>query len=60
MEGAEPSDTVSVVDTTGNRVTASIPTGDGPTSVSVLPDGRQAFVTNLRAGTVRVLLTSAE
>ena len=44
-----------MIDTATNQVTATIPTGDGPTSVSVTPDGRRAYVTNLNDGTVRVL-----
>jgi len=35
-------------------VTASPPTGDGPTSVGVSPDGRRAYVTNLNSATVLV------
>jgi len=51
---------VSVIDTATNQVTATIPTGKGPTSVSVTPDGRRAYVTNLDDGTVRILDISAE
>ncbi|GAA3083628.1 hypothetical protein GCM10010464_54590 [Pseudonocardia yunnanensis] len=48
-------DTVSVVDTTANQVTATIPVGDGPTSIVVRPDGTQAYVTTLNSGTIVVL-----
>jgi YVTN family beta-propeller protein len=41
------SGTVSVVDTQTRTVTANIPT-DSPTSVAVLPNGRKAYVTNLK------------
>jgi serine/threonine-protein kinase len=44
-----------VIDTATNLVTARLPTGGAPTSVSVLPNGRQAYVTNLNEGTVRIL-----
>jgi serine/threonine-protein kinase len=40
-------------------VTARIPTGNSPTSVSVMPDGSRAYVTNLDDGTVRILDLSA-
>ena len=36
-------------------VTARIPTGKSPTSVAVDPSGRNAYVTNLRSGTLTVL-----
>ncbi len=52
------SPTVSVVSTTTNQVTATIPSVDGPTSVSVRPDGTQAYVTNLDTGTVLILDTA--
>ena len=38
-----------------NTVTATITTGDGPTSISVMPNGKRAYVTNLNDGTVRIL-----
>jgi len=40
-------------------VTATVPTGDAPTSVAVLPDGRRAYVTNLHDGTLTVLNLAA-
>ena len=36
-------------------VTARIPTGKSPTSVAVDPSGQNAYVTNLRSGTLTVL-----
>jgi DNA-binding beta-propeller fold protein YncE len=32
-----------------------VPTGQRPTSVAMAPDGRRAYVTNLRDGTVTIL-----
>jgi YVTN family beta-propeller protein len=40
------SSTVSVIDTTTNRVTATIPVGFGPSSVVITPDGHHGYVTN--------------
>ena len=48
-------DTVSVIDAATMTVTATVPTGDAPTSVAVLPNGRAAYVTNLHDGTLTVL-----
>jgi DNA-binding beta-propeller fold protein YncE len=36
-------------------VTATIPTGDAPTSIAVLPDGSQGYVSDLKGGTLTVL-----
>jgi len=44
-----------VIDTADNRVIAEIPAGKGPTSISVLPNGRQAYVTDENDGTIEVL-----
>jgi DNA-binding beta-propeller fold protein YncE len=44
-----------VIDTADNRVIAEIPTGKAPTSISVLPDGRQAYVTDENSGTIEIL-----
>lgn len=46
---------VSVIDTAGNRVIASIPAGKNPTSISVRPDGRQAYVADEGDDSVEVL-----
>ena len=48
-------DTVSVINAETFAVTATIPTGDAPTSIAVLPNGTQAFVSNLNSGTLTVL-----
>lgn len=37
---------VAVIDTTNNRVVATVPVGPGPNGMVVTPDGRRAYVTN--------------
>ena len=44
-----------MIDTADNRVIAEIPTGKAPTSISVLPNGRQAYVTDEGDGTIEML-----
>ena len=44
-----------MIDTVANKVTAEVPAGNAPTSISVLPNGRQAYVTNEGDGTIDVL-----
>jgi serine/threonine-protein kinase len=44
-----------VIDARTYQVTATIPTGNGPTSIAVLPNGRQAYVSNLDGVTLTVL-----
>jgi DNA-binding beta-propeller fold protein YncE len=44
-----------VIDTADNRVIATVPTGKAPTSISVLPNGRQAYVTDDGDGTIEIL-----
>jgi len=44
-----------VIDTADNRVIAEIPTGKAPTSISVLPNGLQAYVTDEGSGTIEIL-----
>ena len=51
----EKGNTVTVIDTADNRVIAEIPTGKAPTSISVLPDGLQAYVTDEGSGTIEIL-----
>src|SRR5262249_61752178 len=48
-------DTVSVIDTTSNTVTATIPVGDGPVGVAVSPDGSTVYVANFIDGAVSVV-----
>lgn len=50
-----PGRTVSVIDLTSFKVTASIPTGRGAHGVVVDADGRQAYVSNLYDNTVTVI-----
>ena len=47
--------TVSVINLDKRAVTATIPVGTSPTSITVTPDGGKAYVTNLDDGTVQVL-----
>jgi molecular chaperone DnaK len=44
-----------VIDARTNQVTATLPTGGSPSSIAVLPNGRQAYVSNLDSGTLTVL-----
>jgi YVTN family beta-propeller protein len=38
--------TVSVIDTSTNKVTATVPVGDDPHGVAVIPDGANVYVVN--------------
>ncbi|HEY1973064.1 MAG TPA: YncE family protein, partial [Pseudonocardia sp.] len=49
--------TVSVIDTATNNVTATITVGQSPTNVFVAPDGKHAYVTNISSDNVTVLNT---
>jgi YVTN family beta-propeller protein len=49
------SNTVSVIDTGGGAVTATIPVGARPVGVAVSPDGRHAYITNAASDTVSVI-----
>ena len=51
-------DTVSVIDTATNTVTATIAVGDTPRGVAVSPDGTRAYVTNADGDTVSVIDTA--
>jgi YVTN family beta-propeller protein len=51
-------DTVSVLNTASNTVTATIPVGFFPTGVAVSPDGRTVYVANENSGTVSVIDTA--
>ena len=52
------SNTVSVIATATNTVTATIPVGSVPCGVAVTPDGGTAYVTNGRDNTVSVIATA--
>jgi YVTN family beta-propeller protein len=51
------SDSVSVIDTATNRVTATILAGSRPFGVALTPDGRHAYVTNYGSSSVSVIDT---
>jgi DNA-binding beta-propeller fold protein YncE len=44
-----------VIDAATSQVTATIPTGESPTSIAVLPNSQRAYVTNVDSGTLSVL-----
>ena len=46
---------VTVIDTADNRVVGTVKTGKAPTSISVLPNGLQAYVTDENDGTIEIL-----
>jgi YVTN family beta-propeller protein len=52
-------DTVSVINTASNMVSATIPVGGGPLGVAVSPDGSTVYVTNNNADTVSVINTAS-
>ena len=47
--------TVTVIDTADDLVIDQIPTGKGPTSISILPNGHQAYVSDDNDGTIEIL-----
>jgi YVTN family beta-propeller protein len=49
------SNSVSVIDTTSNTVTATIPVGANPLCVAVAPDGHHAYITNTDSDNVSVI-----
>ena len=49
---------VSVIDTTTNTVTATIPVGVRPEGAAVSPDGSRVYVTNFFDNTVSVIATT--
>jgi YVTN family beta-propeller protein len=51
--------TVSVIDTSTNTVTATIPVGKGPFGVVFSPDGTRAYVTNQGDNTISVIDTAS-
>jgi YVTN family beta-propeller protein len=48
----EGSNTMSVINTRTDQVTATIPTGASPTSIAVLSNAKQAYASNLNSGTL--------
>ncbi len=52
------SNTVSVIDITTNKVTATVPVGISPWGVAVSPDGTKVYVTNWNSNTVSVIDTA--
>src|SRR5712692_2356931 len=52
------SNTVSVIDTATNTVTATVPVGEGPHGVAVHPAGTFVYVTNYASDTVSVINTT--
>jgi len=53
------SNTVSVIATSSNMVTATIPVGGAPIGVAVTPDGGNVYVTNAGSNDVSVIATSS-
>ncbi len=53
-------DTVTVFAIDDARPIVTIPVGDGPTGVAVLPDGTRAYVANTLAGTVSIIDTALQ
>jgi len=51
--------TVSVIDTASNTVTATVPVGNFPNGVAVTPDGAHVYVANVVDGTVSVIDTAS-
>ncbi len=51
------SDSISVIDTSADQVTATIPVGDGPSALAVTPDGERLYVMTA-AGVVEVVDTA--
>src|ERR1700726_3897461 len=51
---------LSVVDTSSDTVTATIPVGSRPYDAAVTPDGSQVFVANQGDGTVSVISTATD
>ena len=52
------SNTVSVIDTASDTVTATVPVGNGPTGVAINPAGTRVYVANLLSSNVSVLNTA--
>src|SRR5271168_5377061 len=54
----EISNTVSVIDTATNTVSAIVGVGSGPLGVAITPDGTKAYVANAGSNTVGVIDTA--
>jgi YVTN family beta-propeller protein len=54
----EGGDTVSVIDTSTNTVTATVPTGSFPFGIAITPNGAYAYVTSFVSYSVFVINTS--
>ena len=54
----DPGNTVSVIDTVNNTVTAIVPVGIAPLGVAVTPDGKKVYVTNPKSDNVSVIDTA--
>jgi YVTN family beta-propeller protein len=54
---APGSGTVSVIDTSNNALTATVPVGLNPGGLAVTPDGKQVYITNGGTNTISVLDT---
>jgi YVTN family beta-propeller protein len=52
------SDNVSVIDTTTNKVTATIPVGSNPMGVAISPSGTKVYVINAHSNDVSVIDTA--
>ncbi len=52
--------TVSVIDTSTNAITATIPVGNAPTYTAVTPDGSQVFVSNGLGTSVSVISAASD
>ena len=49
------SNNVSVIDTTTNKVTATIPVGSNPMGVAISPDGTKVYVVNAHSNDVSII-----
>jgi YVTN family beta-propeller protein len=52
------SETVSVIDTAGNTIVATVPVGSGPIGVAVNPGGTRVYVANLTSNSISVIDTA--
>jgi YVTN family beta-propeller protein len=53
------SHTVSIIDTSSNMVTATVPAGSYPYGVAVSPDGAEVYVSNSQSNTVSIIDTAS-